>query len=128
MNIPEYPTVELPRNWEKGHREEQVNGLGGRVWRVQDLRNAVKDAPVYHIPLAFIDLAAHTFDLEGGLLDFAIHIRHVNESDPDDPIIVDQWGRIIDGRHRIVKALLEGRTTVPAKKIPDGTQPTYYKT
>ena len=125
---PQYPVVDVCRLWDKAHREEQVHGLGDRRWRIQDLREAVKDCPVYQVPLAFIDLANHWFDTEGGLLAVAMHVRHLNESNPDDPIIVDQWGRILDGRHRIVKALLEGRTTIPAKKVPDGTAPTYYQT
>jgi hypothetical protein len=123
----EYPEVELPREWDQGGREECVNGLGDRVWKAQDLRRAVDNEPIHQVPLAFLDLAAHSFSTEGGLIDFAIHMKHVNESDPDDPIIFDQWGRILDGRHRIVKALLEGRTVIPAKKVPDGTAPTYYK-
>lgn len=123
-----YPVVELPRKWDQGHREEQVHGLGPRRWRVQDLRKAVENEPVYQVPLAFLNLSAHTFDTEEGLIGFATHMRHVNECDPDDPIIFDQWGQILDGRHRIVKALLEGRTTIAARKIPDGTDPTYYQT
>lgn len=120
-----YPAIDLPRFWDKGGRDERVHGLGDRRWKIRDLRDAVKDEPVYQVPLAFLDLSAHNFDLEGGLIDFAIHMKHVQESDPNDPIIVDQWGRILDGRHRLVKALLEGRTTIGARKIPDGTLPTY---
>lgn len=122
-----FPKVEIQRLWDQGNREESVQGLGDRMWRIQDLLKAVENVPVYEVPLAFLDLSKHNFDSEGGLIDFAIHMRHVNESDPDDPVVFDQWGRIVDGRHRIVKALLEGRTTIKAKKIPDGTQPTYYK-
>lgn len=124
----EFPKIDLPREWEIGSRGEFVHGLGDRQWRVQDLRLAVANEPVFRVPLAFLDLSAHGFNLEGGLIDFAIHMRKVNESNPDDPVIFDQWGRILDGRHRIVKALLEGRTIISAKKVPDGTHPTYYKT
>jgi hypothetical protein len=124
---PEYPTINILRIWDQKHREEEVVCENGRVWRVTDLHEAVKDEPVYQIPLAFIDLAAHKFDSDGGLLAFAMHMRHVQECDADHPIIVDQWGKILDGRHRIVKALLEGRTTIGAKKVPDHTSPTYYK-
>jgi hypothetical protein len=123
----DFPKVELTRIWEIGSREEMVHGLGDRRWRVQDLRLAVANEPVFQVPLAFLDLSTHSFDDEGGLIDFAIHMRKVSESDPDDPVIFDQWGRILDGRHRIVKALLEGRTTISAKKVPDGTQPTYHQ-
>lgn len=122
----DYPVVEIERIWGKAERGEEVKGLRNRTWRVTDLHKAVENEPVYQVPLAFLDLSAHNFDDEGGLIDFAIHMKHVQESDPDHPIIVDQWGKILDGRHRIVKALLEGRTTIPAKKVPDGTQPTYY--
>ncbi len=120
-----FPEVFLPRKWGKGDREEFVHGLGDRTWKIQDLRKAVEQEPVYQVPLAFLDLANHKFSDDEGLIDFATHMKHVNESDPDDPIIFDQWGRILDGRHRIVKALLEGRTTIPARKVPDGTVPTF---
>lgn len=122
-----YPEIKTERLWEAGGRNETVNGLGDRMWKVTDLLKAVENEPVYDVPLAFIDLSAHSFDMEGGLVDFAVHMRHVNETDLEAPVIFDQWGRLIDGRHRIVKAILEGRTTVKAKKIPYGTSPTYHK-
>jgi hypothetical protein len=121
------PIVGVSRNWDKGGRTESVAGLGNRTWKVQDLRLAVKDCPVFEVPLAFLDLSAHSFNMEGGLIDFAIHMRHVNEADLFYPIIFDQWGKIIDGRHRIVKALLLGHTTIKGVKVPDGTAPTYYE-
>lgn len=121
-----HPKVELPRNWDQGSREESVRGLGDREWKITDLQKAVEGCEVFEVPLAFLDLAAHKFDTEGGLIDFAIRMRHVNECSLDYPVIFDQWGRIIDGRHRIVKALIEGHPTIKAVKVPDGTQPTYY--
>lgn len=121
------PIVDIPRDWDQGGRGESVAGLGDRTWQVQDLQRAVKDCPVFEVPLAFLDLSAHSFNMEGGLIDFAIHMRHVNEADLAYPIIFDQWGKIIDGRHRIVKALLMGHTTIKGVKVPDGTAPTYYK-
>lgn len=122
---PQFPAVGLPRHWTQGGRDEHVNGLGNRQWIIHDLLKAVENEPVYQVPLAFLDLANHKFGDEGGLIDFAIHMKHVNDSDPDFPVIFDQWGRILDGRHRIVKALLEGRITIPAKKVPDGVASTY---
>ncbi len=122
------PVVNIPRDWEQGDRHEQVVGLGKRKWKIQDLRLAVADCQVFDVPLAFLDLSAHWFDTEGGLIDFAIHMKHVNETDLKYPIIFDQWGKILDGRHRIVKALLLGHTTIKGVKVPDGTGPTYYET
>lgn len=124
---PEWPVVGIPRFWAQGGRDEIVHGLGDRRWKIQDLRNAVKDEPVFEVPLAFLDLARQDFGTEGGLITFAQHMLHVNEADLSHPIIVDQWGTILDGRHRIVKALMEGHTTIKAVKVPDGTQPTYHE-
>lgn len=125
-SAPTYPVVDCPRHWDQGSREERVDGLGKRRWKVTDLREAVKDCPVYEVPLAFLDLAAHQMKQEGGLIDFATHMKHVMEADLSYPIIFDQWGQILDGRHRIVKALVEGHATIKAVKVPDGTQPTFW--
>jgi len=126
---PDFPVVGLVQSWDQGDRCEEVAGLGNRTWRVQDLLLAVKDQPVFDIPLAFLDLSAHCFKTEGGLIDFATHMRKCMDCDLDaHPIIFDQWGRILDGRHRIVKALVEGRTTLKGVKVPDGTYPTYHST
>ena len=90
MKPKNYQPVEITREWDKGHRAEQVRGLGDRMWRVQDLREAVKNEPVFEVPIAFLDLASHSFDTEGGLIDFATHMKHALDCDTSDPIIFDQ--------------------------------------
>jgi hypothetical protein len=125
---PPFPVVGLPELWTGGDREELVHGLGKRRWRVSDLIHAVRNEPVFDVPLAFLDLASHCFDQEGGLIDFAMHMQKINKCSLEFPIIMDQWGRIIDGRHRIVKALIEGHTTIKAVKVPDGMDSTSRET
>lgn len=121
----EWPAVAVERLWEKGNRHETVKSRFnlGR-WRVSDLRDIVKDQPAFDLPLCCIDLGGHEFSQEGGLLGFARHMRHVNEADLSFPIILDEWGMPLDGRHRIVKALMEGRTTIKAVRVPQNTSPT----
>lgn len=65
-----------------------------------------------------------SFSDEGGLIGFARHMKHVMEADLSYPIIIDEWGQPIDGRHRIVKALIEGHETIKAVRVPVGTHPT----
>jgi hypothetical protein len=121
----EWPKVEISRIWEQGNRHEVVNARFGKgEWRVSDLREVVKDEPVFDLPLYCIDLGGMDFVVEGGLLGFARHMKHVQDANLDYPIILDEWGGPIDGRHRIVKALVEGRTTIKAVRIPAGTQTT----
>lgn len=125
--VPFVPTaIELDRYWDQGDRREQVpDSRPKSQWKIQDLMNALKDEPVFELPMKFIDVSAHHFENKD-LFEFARHMKHVMEADLSFPIIMDHRGRIIDGRHRIVKALIEGRATILCKRIPYGMMPTYW--
>lgn len=116
--------VRIERIWTKGHREEHVNQRFGGSWRISDLQALIKDEPVFDLPLEWIDIASYSFDVEKGLFDFARHMKHVQEASLEFPIIMDEWGAILDGRHRIVKALLEGAVTIKCVRIPYGAHTT----
>ncbi len=53
------------------------------------------------------------------------HMRLVNEADLRYAIIVDPDGRIMDGMHRVAKALLLGHSTIAAKRLPSLPSPDY---
>ena len=46
------------------------------------------------------------------LREIAEHCRRINETDPDIPVIVNDNERLMDGVHRLVRALHEERKTV----------------
>lgn len=121
---PRYPEVPIERLWDKGHRHERIRQKNDGTWRVQELRQVVANEPVFDVPLAFLPLRDHEFDMGRGLVSFAQHMKHVLDADLSYPIIFDEFGCILDGRHRIVKALLEGRTTIKGVRVPPGTAPT----
>lgn len=117
--------VPVDRIWDPGARNERVKSRFGRGdWSVTDLAAVVADQPVFDLPLECIDLGGHDFGTDGGLLGFARHMRHVLDCDTSVPVILDEWGGLIDGRHRVVRALIDGLATVPARRVPSGTQPT----
>lgn len=117
-------TIEIKRIWPAGGRDEKVKSRFGKgTWRIGDLQELVKDEPVFDLPLAHIDLGGHEFTPDEGLVGFARHMKHVLDSDLSFPIILDEWGSPIDGRHRIVKALLEGHETIKAVRVPQGSTP-----
>lgn len=61
------------------------------------------------------------YDLEGDrptCRSIAGHLRLVQATDLAHPIILCPAGRVMDGMHRVVKALLEGRMTLPAYRLP----------
>ncbi len=55
----------------------------------------------------------------------AEHIKLVEEADLSFPIILDAEGQILDGMHRVVKALLEGRSDIDAVQFPESPEPDY---
>lgn len=53
------------------------------------------------------------------------HVRLLRDVDPSYPIILGPDNRVMDGMHRVARALLEGRTTIRAVRIPDLPEPDY---
>jgi hypothetical protein len=53
------------------------------------------------------------------------HIRFVQEVDPSHPIVLGPDGRVMDGMHRVARALLEGRATITARRLRVLPDPDY---
>lgn len=51
------------------------------------------------------------------------HTRLVRDVDMSHPIIVGPDGRVMDGMHRVARALLEGRDTVEAVRLREIPEP-----
>ena len=102
---------------------EKVEAYCGGTWKGRDLRAVVKDCPRFKLPLGTFPFRVHSFDVED-LIEFARHMLHVQQANLEEPVIMDDRGVVIDGRHRMVKALLEGREWVWCVKVPHGSKPT----
>lgn len=57
--------------------------------------------------------------------DVVEHMRLVQEADLSFPIILSSDGRVMDGMHRVAKALLEGRSRIEAVRFRDDPEPDY---
>jgi hypothetical protein len=55
----------------------------------------------------------------------ALHVRLTQEVDTSYPIILGPDGRVMDGMHRIVRALIEERPTITAVRLPSLPEPDY---
>jgi hypothetical protein len=88
----------------------------GYKWNATTLVEAAKDRPVYDLPLYSIDLGVQPWSLDN-MLDFAEHAKRVWECEMEHPIIVDRHGYIVDGWHRVIKAILLKHKTIPAKRL-----------
>lgn len=84
---------------------------GKEVWFVSRLIAASDDLPVQTMPIT----ALNTYNLKPDISTmntFVDHIKRVLAADLKYPIILDDEGYVMDGRHRIAKALLHGKTTI----------------
>jgi hypothetical protein len=55
------------------------------------------------------------------------HLRLIEEVDVTYPIILGPDGRVMDGMHRIARAMLEGRTTIPGVRLQHLPEPDYHR-
>jgi hypothetical protein len=53
------------------------------------------------------------------------HVRLMEESDLSFPIILSSDGRVMDGMHRVCKALLLGREAIEAVRFESDPKPDY---
>lgn len=57
------------------------------------------------------------------LRDMVMHFKAVNDADLGYPIILDEDGELMDGRHRIMKAMLTGENTIKAVRFDENPSP-----
>jgi hypothetical protein len=57
--------------------------------------------------------------------EIAEHARLIAAVDLSYPVILGPDGRVMDGMHRIARAFLEGRLSVPALRLPQLPEPDY---
>jgi hypothetical protein len=50
------------------------------------------------------------------------------DADLNVPILIDWTGGIADGRHRVIRALIEGKATVKARRLIERPAPCQAKT
>lgn len=94
---------------------EQYCEIHGKTWCISRLIDLSKDFETFEIPLDFINLS-HVYE-RINLRNMVSHMKAVLNADLSYPIILDEDGIIMDGRHRIMKALLEGKKTIKAVRF-----------
>lgn len=101
--------------------KDQMCKLGRHHWRVPLLFELSRDLPVMEVPLNHLHLH-YTYE-RLTLREMVMHMRAVNNADLDRPIILDEDGELMDGRHRIMKAMLTGAETIKAVRFDENPPP-----
>ena len=92
---------------------------GFNAWDVDKLVKAAKDLPVVSVDLDDIAELDENFwyrgadDIPSGR-SIAEHYKLITEADLSYPVILSAERRVMDGMHRIIKALVEGHKTIDA--------------
>ena len=88
----------------------------GNLYSVARIIDDTKHLKPFNCPIAAIPLGD---DIWAGatIYELAFHVRKVMDADLSKPIILDWEGNIADGRHRVIKAIVEGKRTIKAVRM-----------
>lgn len=104
--------------------------VGVDAWDVERLVELSASLPVREVELASIDEIDTAYWFDPGTARPTVrtiveHVRLIEEADLSYPIILAADGRVMDGMHRIARALLEGRTTIKAVRFTEQPPPDF---
>ena len=100
------------------------------AWDVNRLTELSSGFPVVQVPLSSIQELDEAFwyGLEGDrptCRSVALHARLMEEVDLSYPIILSSGGRVMDGMHRVCRALVLGLESIPAVRFESDPEPDY---
>ncbi len=99
------------------------SGSGLLAWDIDRLIHLTSELPVFEISLdAIRELDEPFWFAAGGELPtcrkISEHLSLIQAADLSFPIILDPDGRVMDGMHRVCKALLAGLPGITAIRLP----------
>ena len=98
---------------------------GGKRWTIHGLIHKAKRMEQYDLPLYHMDLSGVKI---GGMpvREFVGHMLNIFEADMSCPIILDEDGYVMDGRHRVARALYEKLATLKAVRFDKNPDEDYF--
>jgi hypothetical protein len=110
------------------HFRQSPQGL--RAWNVHRLVKLTSTFPRERVPLSAIRELDEPYWCNEGTKqltcrEVVCHTRLINDCDFTYPVILSSDGRVVDGMHRICKALLEGLSDIEAVRFLHDPEPDY---
>ena len=93
----------------------------GRSWTVVHLIKAAEQLPITDIQVSDLEeqLRRPVWSETETPWQVMGHMARIQEADLSYPILIAPDGRIMDGCHRLARAVMEGARTITAKKFPE---------
>ena len=101
--------------------KDQMCTLGRHSWNVARLFECARELPVMDVPINHLSIYYKYETLT--LREMVMHMKAVTNSNLDHPIILDEDGELMDGRHRLMKAMLLGLDTIKAVRFDENPSP-----
>lgn len=106
--------------------EDSAYQFGRKVWKATSLYEAAakQQCRLFRMDLRCFDATWQRF-ASMRVVDFAYHLRRALLADLTKPILLSPNGSVLDGAHRICRALASGVETLPAmrlKVMPDADE------
>jgi hypothetical protein len=100
------------------------------AWDVDKLVALTKELPRIQVPLSAIVELDEAYWFSGGNRDATCraiveHAQLMSEADLAFPVILSSDSRVMDGMHRVGKALLKGLTSIEAVRFERDPEPDY---
>jgi hypothetical protein len=100
------------------------------AWDVDRLISLSGDFPIFEFPLSSLREVDTTYWSNDGFGELTVrrmvdHMRLVQDVDPKYPIILGVDNRIMDGMHRVARALLAGAEVIRAVRFEVQPEPDY---
>lgn len=95
------------------NKQEYIDG--DYAWSVSRLIYLSKNLKIMEVPLEHLSINYRYKNIL--LRDMVMHIKATLNADLKCPIILDEDGDVMDGRHRIMKAILKGKKTIKAVRF-----------
>jgi hypothetical protein len=112
------------------HYYFRPSNQGWDAWDVDHLVSLSRALPVADVPLeqlTEID-TPHWFAEDGSPMtvrSLVWHCRTINTVDLSYPVILSPEGSVMDGMHRVARALLEDRKTIAGRRFAEMPDPDY---
>ncbi len=103
-------------------------GEDTHVWDVNRLLRLHANVPTQAVALSQIAEIQQAYwfpNTHPSTADIVEHMRLVEAADLAYPILMDAEGKLMDGMHRVAKALLAGHTHIHAQQLPHTPAPDF---
>jgi hypothetical protein len=98
----------------------QMSRIGGHHWDVARLVTLAGELETFDLNLRGM-CTNYRYDVS--LREMVMHFNAVMDADLDHPIILDEDGEIMDGRHRLMKAIIDGKDAIKAVQFDINPEP-----